>query len=216
MLPTIGQRATADNGSETAAGRGRTRPIAGVVRWLGSRRVWLASAALFIVFAVTFFASSAPFSVPEVERTCGQAPLDMRFSSSGAEVADFLDACGPAGRHAYRNMQLADLVYPLVVGVFMASSLALLAQRLFPRRDWASAVPAIAIVATSFDYLENWFAWHALRAYPDPPATSGLLGLASAGKNVASWTAGLLIMAGVGAVAVQAGLRLLRTFRRPG
>ena len=76
---------------------------------LATWKVWWASAAVFVVFAGVFFASSAPFAVSHVEALCGEAPLDVRFTSSAADVERFLEACGPAGRDAYRNMQVADL-----------------------------------------------------------------------------------------------------------
>ncbi len=34
-----------------------------------------------------------------------------------------MSSCGAAGRTAYRNLQVADLFYPAISGLFMASSL---------------------------------------------------------------------------------------------
>lgn len=172
---------------------------------LVSWRVWLASTAVFVVFAGIFFASSAPFAVSQVEVICGEAPLDVRFTSSAADVERFLDGCGPAGRDAYRNMQLADLFYPLVVGLFLASSLAMVLSRLFPDRPSVVGWAAVPLIASGFDYLENAFAWAALRAFPEPAATNSLLGVASAAKTSLSWCAGVLLLLSVGAIVARGG-----------
>lgn len=183
----------------------RSHPLDRLASW----RVWIASAALFVPFALVFFASSAAFAIPEVEAACGQTPPDMRFYSSGDDVASFLEACGPAGRDAYQSMQLADLVYPTLVGVFLASSLALALRRLSVRHSlrWIAAVP---LLAATFDYLENAFAWLAIASYPKAIATSELLGFASAAKTSLSWGAVLSLVACLAALGVRAVLRRAR------
>lgn len=134
--------------------------------WLASWKVWTASAVLFVAFAWAFFASSAPFSIPEVENACRQTPLDMRFFSTADDVTTFLDDCGPLGRNTYRNMQLADLFYPAIVGSFLASSLSLAIRRLRPRNKRVHWMATIPIIASIFDYVENTFAWLALATHP--------------------------------------------------
>ena len=181
----------------------RTNGAAFVAR-LASWQVWVASAVIFVPFALMFFASSAPFAIPEVEAACGQAPPDMRWFTTADGVNQFLDDCGTNGRDAYRNMQLADIFYPAIVGVFLASSLSLAIRRLSPRAGRALWLAAIPLAAMAFDYLENVFAWLALASYPDPIATTHLLGLASAAKTATSWAAGLLLLAALAAIVVQA------------
>ncbi len=171
---------------------------------LASWKLWIVSAAIFVPFAWMFFASSAPFAIPAVEAACGQAPPDMAFFTSADGVTQFLNDCGPDGRDTYRNMQLADIFYPAIVGVFMASSLSLAIRRLAPRSEWAVWLGALPLASIAFDYLENALAWLAMTSYPDPIATSHLLGLASAAKTTTSWAAGLLLVAALTAIAVQA------------
>lgn len=185
------------------------------LRWfdtLASRRFWLAAAAVFVPFALLFFASSAPFSVSEVSRVCGADAPDMRFFSNGADVDRFLDECGPAGRDTYRNLQLADLFYPAIVGLFMATSLAHVIKRLGPSTAWVRWIAALPIVGSGFDYLENVFAWLALTSYPDPISTNSLLGFASAAKTTTTWLAGLLLLAGL----IVLGARSARRVWPPG
>lgn len=201
----------ADNERQTAP---HPRPT-GVLAWLASWRVWIVSTALFVPFAFVFFASSAPFAIPEVEAACGQAPPDMRFYSSGDDVVSFLNACGPAGRNTYQNMQLADLAYPAIVALFLASSLALATKRLSSGNSmrWVATVP---LVAALFDYLENAFAWLAITSHPQAIVTNDVLGFASAAKTSLSWVAGLTLLTCLAVLGVRAlGGRVRRQHPRP-
>jgi hypothetical protein len=103
-------------------------------------------------------------------------------------------------------MQVADLAYPAVVGLFLASSLAVAIGRVSPPGSTAVWLASIPLVASSFDYAENIFAWFALARYPHPAPTDALLGYASAAKTATSWASGILLL---GALAVLA-VRLVR------
>lgn len=177
-----------DDGVDQAGG------FAASMRGLARPRVWILSAAAFVASAGVFFASSAPFAIPEVAAACGQQPPDMRFFTSADDLTGFLDACGPTGRNMYRNMQLADLIYPAVVAVFLASSLALAVRRLAPEGSKAFWLVSVPFVASSFDYLENSFAWFALARYPGSAPSDALLGFASAAKTVTSWASGIMLL----------------------
>ncbi|MCV2392898.1 hypothetical protein OEB99_01120 [Actinotalea sp. M2MS4P-6] len=161
---------------------------------LGSWQVWVPSAIVYAAFATVFFASSAPFAVAQVGAACGRPAPDVNAYTSAAGVHAFLEACGPAGREAYRAMQLADLLYPAVFALFMASSIALALTWSAPRRRLLPALAALPLLGSAFDYLENLCAWLALAAYPEPAATDALLGLASAAKTVTSWAGGLVLI----------------------
>ncbi len=161
---------------------------------LSPLRVWAVVAVVYSAAAGIFFASGAAFAIPTVQRLCGEPPPDMRFGSTAGEVHGFLSACGPAGRAAYTALQLADLVYPLLFAIFIASSLALVLRLLAPHRPGLLAVAALPFAASGFDYLENVCAWVALAAWPEPGVADGLLGLASTAKTVTSWAAGGLLV----------------------
>lgn len=135
---------------------------------------------------------------------CGQAPPDMRFFTTADGVAQFLDGCGADGREAYRNMQLADIFYPAIVGIFLASSMSLAIRRLPLPPGRALRLVALPLVGAAFDYVENVLAWLALTSYPDPIVTNHLLGVASAAKTSTSWAAGLTLVAALAVIVVQA------------
>ncbi len=189
--------------------------LAASMRQLGRRGIWIASTAVFLVFAGVFFASSAPFAIPEVAAACGQRPPDMRFFTSASDITSFLDACGPTGRDTYRNMQVADLIYPAVVGLFLASSLALVIGRLSPRGSNAVWLAAIPLVASSLDYVENIFAWFALARYPASAPTDAVLGYASAAKHATSWATGILLLGALAVLGVQLVRRRIRPIHDP-
>lgn len=178
---------------------------------LASWKTWLLTAVVFVGFAGAFFGSSTPFSIGGVEALCGEAPLDMRFTSTAAEVESFLEVCGPEGRDAYQNMQIADLFYPLVFGLFISSSLALVLRRLFVRRPSLLAFAAIGFLGAAFDYVENVFAWRALRAFPGAANTNSLLGVASAAKTTTFWIAGVALILSLICLAGREGLRRSRS-----
>ena len=182
-------------------------PVASWVARQATWKAWVVSAIVYAVCAAAFFASTAPFAIPRVEALCGEPPLDMRIASSAGEVHGFLTSCGATGREAYRALQLADLVYPLVFAVFLATSLALVLSRLAPSRPRLLIVAALPFLASAFDYLENAFAWRALAAFPEATSTDGLLGWASLAKTATSWLAGGILMAALAALLVASARR---------
>lgn len=184
--------------------------LTGAAARLANWPMWVLNAAVFGVFAGVFFASSAPFAVPHVEDLCRQEPPDVRFTSSSADVLGFLTGCGAAGRDAYRFLQVADLLYPTVFGMFMATSMALVMSRLAPRRPALLCLALLPLIGSAFDYLENLCAWLALAAYPNPVPTNSVLGLASAAKNVTFWACGALLLGALGLLLLAQARRRLR------
>lgn len=215
-MTTASPRETAPATRGTAARTVRSAPpthhfvqwLATTTARLASWRVWLTTALVFGVSAGLLFVSTAPFAIPSVEAACGQRPPDVRPFTSAADVTGFLNACGAAGRDAYRFLQLADLLYPAVFALFMAASMALVLARLQTRNQRLLALAALPLLGSAFDYLENLCAWLALAAFPGQPPTSHLLGLASAAKNLTFWVSGAVLL---GAIAVLAARRVKAT-----
>lgn len=187
-----------------------TSQLSAALGRLATWRVWVPLTAGYAVFAGVFFASSAPFAIPVVEAACGAPPLDVRSGASAADVHAFLAGCGPAGREAYQALHVADLAYPLVFALFLASSLAVVLRRLAPTRPRLLGLAAIPFLAGAFDYLENACAWVALTAYPSAAPTDALLVLASDAKTLTSWLAGTLLIVATAALLGRMGWRRLR------
>ena len=179
-------------------GTGPRHSVARAMSRLAGRRVLLGSGAVYVAFATVFFTTSLPFSIRRVEALCRQAPPDVRFAPSGTDVLRFLDACGVAGRESYRNLQLADLAYPAVFGLFLAAALAFVISRLARPDSRLLALSALPLLGAAFDYLENACAWLALAAHQEPTWASSLFGPASGAKNITFWAAGLVLLGALG------------------
>lgn len=193
----------------TAGPSGVWRQLARLATW----RAWTASAVVYAVYAVAFFRSTTPFAIPQVQALCGEPPLDMRVTSTAEEVNGFLTTCGSVGREAYRSLQLADLLYPLIFAVFLASCMALVITRLAPTHPRLLALAGLPFLASTFDYVENALAWRALTAFPQPTTTDGLLGVASFAKTATSWVAGGLLIGGAVALLLAAASRAMTRAR---
>ncbi len=210
ITPVAAEAVSVDGNVDRSVGGQRLSAVGQRLARLATWRFLLGVGVVFVAFAGALFMSSAPFSIAAVEEACGASPPDVRFFSTADEVDRFLDGCGSEGRNAYRNLQLADLAYPAVFGLFMASSLALVLRRLFPHRLELIGLSAIALVGSGFDYAENALAWVAWATFPDPASSSFLLGPASAGKNLAFWIAGAGLFAGLVVLSVRSAMDHLR------
>lgn len=173
--------------------------LAASMKRLASWRLLGITGVVFAVFAALLFASSAPFSISHVQAQCGQAPPDVRFFTSANDVREFMVGCGQAGRSAYRNLQLADLLYPAVFALFMASALAMALSRIVRKESLWLAAAALPLIGAGFDYLENAAAWITIFRFPERSgAAAYLLGVASVAKQTVSWVAGLLLLTVLG------------------
>ena len=164
--------------------------VSSVMSRLANWKVLITSGVLFLVSAAVFFASSLPFAIPTVTTACGQPPPDVLLYTSGAQVREFFTACGKGGRAAYQDMQIADLFYPAISGIFLAAALALVLTKLTGPGSRFVALAAVPLLGTIFDYLENAAAWVTMTAYPqDAGPVTDLLGVASIGKQLFTWAA---------------------------
>jgi hypothetical protein len=103
--------------------------------------------------------------LPLVASVCGEPPLDGRFLWSASDAMSFAGACGAPGLAAYRQLQLADLIYPALLGsVVIGWAL-----------HWAGpgwgrvVVVALAGLNVVADYTENLGAWTVLVGHVDAP-----------------------------------------------
>lgn len=180
------------------------------LRRLANRRVLFLSGALSVVLGGVLFASSGPGSVGAVAEHCGQPAPDVRFTTTPDGVQSFFAECGEAGRAAYRDLQLVDLLYPAAVGIFLASAMALVLVSWTRRRGSGSALVVLAalpLAASACDYLENAAAWTLLVRSPQHVSwVASTLGAASASKQVLTW-ASVLVLVGSGVAALIARVR---------
>lgn len=174
--------------------------IVAVLERLGRGPILIVLGFAFLAIAVPLFVSSASFSIPTVEHTCGSSPPDTRLHTTAVELDQFLDECGTDGRRAYRNLQIVDLAYPLISGMAMASLMAFVLKRLSGSRRRLLVLAALPLVAALFDYGENAMAWIALERFPNLGVEADLLGVVGTAKQATTYIAGLLLL--IAAIAV--------------
>ncbi|SHL32894.1 hypothetical protein SAMN05443637_124120 [Pseudonocardia thermophila] len=158
--------------------------------------------------AAMFGVGPWPGLLARVREACGGLdPFDVRGGWTAAEAREMLQACGPAGRAAYLQQQLLDLVYPLAVGAVLLLATALLLRR-FGGRTWPLLLPVV--VMTVLDYAENTGIWFLLLTWPDvDPAVATAAGAVTGAKRIAGFTAFTLPIA-LAALAVSGWVRQLK------
>jgi len=154
-------------------------------------RVVVAIWVLYGISALAMF--GRPGLTDAVSRAChGRSALDVRTHWTAADARDLVAACGTEGRAAYLQLQLLDLVYPLLCGLALLLVSSLLIRRLPGRRWRLLLIPAVAM--TVLDYGENAAVWTILSTWPtvgDLPAHLG--GAATVAKRAAGLVAYLAV-----------------------
>jgi len=155
------------------------------------------------------------------ERCGGLEPLDVRTTWDAASAEELLGRCGTAGRRAYVQLELVDLLYPAAAGAATLVATLLLARRVLGPRTAARRalllLPAAAM--TVLDYGENVAVWILLLRRPGPvPALADAAGAVTAAKRVTgtiAFTLPLLLAGALGGIALVrwAGDRIARDHR---
>lgn len=116
----------------------------------GKTAIALASAALAVYFVMVLGTLS------HLTELAGAPPFDMRPKGySVTEAADLLSAYGDTGRRYYLTRQIPlDTLYPALLALALMSALGWRASRFGTNLLTRLGVP-LAILAASFDYLEN-------------------------------------------------------------
>ncbi len=135
---------------------GRHRDGRGLSQWLyrvSSGWVVLAAIAVFVVFSATVL----PMAASDAEQYANGAPSpDTSFWYSADDLRESAEAFGPEGRQAYVQARYTfDLVWPLVYGAFLATTLSwLLARAVAVGSPWRrlNLLPVVVVV---LDYAEN-------------------------------------------------------------
>jgi hypothetical protein len=107
------------------------------------------------------------------ERCEGLAALDVRRFWGTQDAQSLVRACGPGGRDAYIDLQLADILYPAIVGTALLLGSAALLHR-YGSRMWPLLLPPIA--TTVLDYAENAAIWTLLVRWPRVDAAVASIG----------------------------------------
>ncbi len=128
--------------------------------------------ATFLLLSTVFVGThlvSYPGSVAHfLKATGGQKILDMQASASAAETYERLAAMGESGRALYlRLIVTVDIVFPIVMLIFLVTLARFAAQRAGLRRWTKAMLVALPVMYFGFDMLENVSSLAMLLRYPD-------------------------------------------------
>ncbi|MCC7359490.1 MAG: hypothetical protein IT317_08440 [Anaerolineales bacterium] len=170
-------------------------------RWASSRNVLL-FLALFLLFEIVILPIAG---ARLMSYSGGLGPLDLTLGLSPADTYARLTAYTAAGRLTYLIIELtADVVFPIVYGLFFSLALALVFQRTFPPESALQRLVPVPLLALPADYLENAGIVVMLLAYPQELGGLALLvRLLTLLKWLVTTVAAVLLLIGLGALFVR-------------
>ncbi len=116
---------------------------------------WIALLGLviFIVFSITVLPSQSA----QAEQSAGETSTpDLSFYYSAEELYSMAEGYGTEGRSAYIRARFTfDLVWPLVYGFFLLTSLSWLTGKLYCQDSRWHLANQLPLAGVLFDYLEN-------------------------------------------------------------
>ena len=183
------------------------RVAAGLARGV---RGWMAVAAvvLFAVFTATVLPAQAEAGAFYTDR---YAAPDTSLWYSPDDLYAAAEAWGPDGRAAYVRARVTfDVIWPLVYGAFLLTTLAWVWARGTPPGSRWRAVALLPVVTVALDYAENICAATVMARYPArTPVFAELAPFFTAGKWLALSASFMLL--GIGVI-----VAIVAWFRRRG
>lgn len=129
-------------------------------------RGWVALIAIlgFLIFTATIL----PNQAAQAEAESGGAPSpDTSLIYRPSELYAMAEAYGPEGRAAYIRARFTfDLVWPVVYGVFLSTTISWLARQAFAEGSPWRLLNLVPVIGVGLDYLENITAALVVGRYP--------------------------------------------------
>ena len=161
-----------------------------IPNWLqkmATGRVVVVVLVVWLAYATLFFALG-PYAM--LQHAAGGPLLEETFGYGTAEVQEWLDLLGEAGRNNYYTFQLLDGLNALLMSIALTLSLAFTLSRLVSARSPLRLLLYLPVLAGIGDLLENWLLVTALSSFPsEAPASEALLGAVTSAKLVTVFAA---------------------------
>jgi len=133
---------------------------------LAKGRLALAALAIFLLFAALVLPAQAARTA---ERTGADRQPDTSLLYSAGDLYEMAAAFGPEGRQAYIRARFTfDLIWPLVYGFFLVTSIGWLAGRAFVATSPGRLLVLAPLLGVALDYLENISTSLVMARYPAP------------------------------------------------
>lgn len=127
---------------------------------------WLTLLALLVFVLFMLFVLPAQASEAE-EVSAGAGSPDTTFLYRTDDLYAMAEAYGEAGRASYIRARFRfDLVFPLVYGAFLVTSVSWLADRVFADTSPARLANLVPFMGVLFDFLENGAASLVMARFP--------------------------------------------------
>ena len=148
---------------------------------LSTGLVALISVVVFTLFTVFVLPNQSASSTTQSPET---GSPDLSFYYSSTKLYQMAESFGEGGRDAYIRVRFTfDLIWPLVYGFFLVSTLSWLLKSSFPIESIWQRANLLPVVGVIFDYLENISTSLVMGRYPaQTPVVDWLAGIFTAFK----------------------------------
>jgi len=141
--------------------------LSSMVRRITSLKSFLILLVLYTVVYEIFFHADVPFGLNQTRQYAGAVNiLDLKFFYTAQQAYETLDLLGGQGRAIYLRILTADMVYPTVLGLFLAVTITFIFQNTLSPASRLYLLNVLPIANTLFDYCENIMTLILLKNYP--------------------------------------------------
>lgn len=118
------------------------------------------------VVATLFYHATGGYGILDLGG--GANLFDDRGSYTPARAYTIISHYGQAGIHRYYGILVADIFFPITLGLFALLSLLWALKRIAPRRQWLYLLALVPPAYTLADWMENLGIVTLLLNYPEP------------------------------------------------
>ena len=141
--------------------------LSSMVRRITSLKSFLILLVLYMVVFTTFFYADVPFGLNKMRQYAGAVNiLDLKFFYTAPQAYETLDLLGEQGRGIYLSILAADMIYPTVLGLFLAVTITFIFQHTLSPASRLYMLNVLPVANTLFDYCENIMTLILLKNYP--------------------------------------------------
>ena len=141
--------------------------LSSMVRRITSLKSFLILLVLYMVVFTTFFYADVPFGLNKMRQYAGAVNiLDLKFFYTAPQAYETLDLLGEQGRGIYLRILAADMLYPTVLGLFLAVTITFVFQHTLSPTSRLYFLNVLTICNNVFDYLVNITTLILLKNYP--------------------------------------------------
>lgn len=149
---------------------------------------------IFFILFLFFTMFSSLFLTPVFNKVSPNVPIpDIAYSFSGNPPHELATLYGSAGINAYLGVQIFDIFYPLVYGIFFFITIVWLLRNNFSK-ETSSLLWYIPIAGVISDYIENFSIFLSFKSFPDQSMFASFFGRPASGLKWLFFSLSLIII----------------------